>query len=384
MNRSFGRLVVALLLILFAVDFSLRFLPPERFTFRAWDAMILGRGRLGIFSPNRTYFNPRASGDLAHLGNFPDLRQFRAESFTTDGCGNRNKPDIFEGRPADLMLLGTSFAVGSGVDDEHNLSSQIQQLSGLKVYNGAGPSVDQSGWVLALARKLKMDQTGHGTIILEYLERLSVRKSLIPDQSDWLGDSLCNPKPLWATRSGWSTIFKNFLTLSPLEIYSRNLLQRLQNDVILPNPYKVGVVRETLLDGTPILFLPAEVESAYEFRDEDGPIKYWAQLSDKLKEAHLKFVVLLVPNKYTIYYSLLHEPARGEPQNRHYLSDLESRLRQEGIPVVNLTDVYMQAATSEFKRGRYLYWLDDTHWSATGIEIAAKAILKETNGSNPH
>jgi hypothetical protein len=379
MKFSFGRLVVALLVILFAVDFFMRFLPAERFTFRAWEAMSLYHGRPGIFAPNRRYFNPRSSGDLAHIGNYPELRQFRPESFTTDGCGNRNASDVFGGEPPKFMLLGDSFIVGSGVDDEHTLSGQLQQLGSLKAYNAGGADVDQSGWILALAKKLKMDQTGQGTVILDYLERSPVRKRLVPDKYDWLAeaDTLCNPKPLWQTRGGWLTIFRNIATVSPLEVYSRNLLQMLQNDVILPNAYKTGVVRETLSNGSPILFYPEEVDSEYATRDVEGPIQYWKQLSDKLAEAHLKFVLLMVPNKYTIYYPMLRDPARGQPQGSRYLKALESRLGQEGIPVINLTDEYMQSAAREFPQGRYIYWLDDTHWNAEGIEIAAKAILKE-------
>ena len=127
MRVSFGKLVVALLVVLFTVDVFMRFLPAERFTFRAWEAMTLHRGKPGNFAPNRTYFNPRSSGDLAHIGNFPKLRQFRPERFTTDGCGNRNSSDVFEGGPAEFMLLGDSFMVGSGVDDDHTLSSQLRR-----------------------------------------------------------------------------------------------------------------------------------------------------------------------------------------------------------------------------------------------------------------
>jgi hypothetical protein len=163
--------------------------------------------------------------------------------------------------------------------------------------------------------------------------------------------------------------------VSPLEIYSRNLLQMLQNDVILPNPYKEAVVRETLNNGAPILFYPGEVTSAYVARDVEGPIRYWRQLADELSKADLKFVLLLVPNKYTIYYPMLRTPSRGQPQGARYLKSLEGRLRQEGIPVINLTEEFMRDAASEYQQGRYIYWLDDTHWNAEGIEIAARAII---------
>jgi hypothetical protein len=378
MTFSLGKLVSALVVTLFAVDVGMRFLPAEYYTFRAWEAMSLYHGRPGVFAPNRTYFNPHSSGDLAHIGNYPDLRQFRPERFTTDGCGNRNRPDIFDGRPADIMLLGSSFTVGSGVDDSYTLSARLERLAGLKVYNAGGADVDQSGWIRVLAKKLRMNQTGQGTVILEYLERFSVPERVVPDAYDWLveADTLCKPGPLWKTRGGWMTMLTNLASVSPLEIYSRNLLQMLQNDVVLPNPYKEAVVRETLSDGTPILFYPGEVTSAYITRDVEGPIRYWKQLSDELAKADLKLVLLLVPNKYTIYYPMLRAPARGQPQGSRYLNNLEGRLRQEGIPVINLTDEYMRDAPSEFKQGRYIYWLDDTHWNAEGIRIAASAIVR--------
>jgi hypothetical protein len=378
MTFSLGKLVSALLVTLFAVDVCMRFLPADYYTFRAWEAMSLYHGRPGAFAPNRTYFNPHSSGDLAHIGNYPGLRQFRPERFTTDGCGNRNRPDIFDGRPADIMLLGSSFTVGSGVDDSYTLSAQLERLAGLKAYNAGGADVDQSGWIGVLAKKLRMNQTRQGTIILEYLERFSVPERVVPDAYDWLAeaDTLCRPRPLWKTRGGWRTMLTNLAAVSPLEIYSRNLLQMLQNDVVLPNPYKEAVVRETLSDGTPILFYPGEVTRAYATRDVEGPSKYWKQLSDELAKADLKLVLLLVPNKYTVYYPMLRAPARGQPEGSRYLNSLEGRLRQEGVPVINLTDEYMREAASEYQQGRYIYWLDDTHWNAEGIRIAASAIAR--------
>jgi SGNH hydrolase-like domain, acetyltransferase AlgX len=378
MTFSLGKLVSALLVILCAVDVFTRFLPAGYYTFRAWEPMTLYHGRPGAFAPNRTYFNPRSSGDLAHFANYPNLRQFRPERFSTDGCGNRNTPDIFEGGPADIILLGSSFTVGSGVDDDDTLSAQVQRLGGLKVYNAGGADLDQTGWIRALAKRLKMNQTRKGTVILEYLERSPVLPRAVPDAYDWLAetDTLCKPRPLWRTRAGWLTMLTNFAAVSPLEIYSRSLLQRLQNDVVLPNPYKEGVVRETLSNGTPILFYQVEVNIAYAARDVDGPIRNWKQLSDELAKSGLNFVLLLVPDKYTIYYPMLRAPARGKPQGSQYLSALEGRLRQEGIPVINLTAEFTRDAVSEFRQGRYIYWLDDTHWNAEGIKIAASAIVR--------
>ena len=379
MKVVFGKSVVCLLALLFAADVALRFIPADRFTFRAWEAVSLYHGKPGFFEPNQKYFNARSSGDLAHIGNYPKLRQFRPESFTTDGCGNRNAPDIFEGEPASYLLLGDSFIAGSGVDDDHTLAAQLHQQSGMKVYNAGGADVDQAGWVLALAKKLRMGENRQGTVVLEYLERSPTRPRVVPDYEDWIAEAatLCHPKPLWQTRGGWLTLAEMFWSVSPLEVYSRNLLQRVQNDVLLPNSYKSGVVRETLSNGTPILFFPEEVDQAYAKRDEETPIVYWAQFAERMRAANLKLVVLFVPNKYTVYYPLLREPLHALPplENRQYLDHLEGRLAEKGIPAVNLKNEFTAAAEREYREGRYIYWLDDTHWNAEGIGIAAKAIL---------
>ena len=146
--------------------------------------------------------------------------------------------------------------------------------------------------------------------------------------------------------------------------------------MILPNSYKAGVVRETLSNGTPILFFPEEVDRAYSPRDEERPIRFWKQFAERIEAAHLRPLILFIPNKYTIYYPLLRDPARGQPQGQRYLRNLEERLKQIGIPVINLTDQYMRAAAHAYQQGRYIYWLDDTHWNSEGIEIAATEILK--------
>jgi hypothetical protein len=31
---------------------------------------------------------------------------------------------------------------------------------------------------------------------------------------------------------------------------------------------------------------------------------------------------------------------------------------------------------ARFQQGRYIYWLDDTHWNAEEIQIAANAIVR--------
>ena len=48
-----------------------------------WEALRVG-GRPGPFRPNHRYENPRAYGDLANIGNVPELREYHRELVVTD------------------------------------------------------------------------------------------------------------------------------------------------------------------------------------------------------------------------------------------------------------------------------------------------------------
>src|SRR5882672_2295016 len=85
-------LISALLAATLTADLALRRTPIEHISFRAWEAALYGATSLGVFRPNFHYTNPRVYGDLANLGNLPEYREYRAETFTTDEFGFRNLP----------------------------------------------------------------------------------------------------------------------------------------------------------------------------------------------------------------------------------------------------------------------------------------------------
>src|SRR5438132_5126668 len=151
-----GRVIPALLVAVLLVDIALRFVSIDPLTFRAWEAMERYRPPGAAFEPNRRYYNSRSYGDLAAVGNLRELRQYRTEVFTTDALGFRNAAHVLDAEVG-AILVGDSFAVGSGVRDEETLSSSLSRLWGCVVYNvgseipGVGP--DQ---IPAIARRLSM------------------------------------------------------------------------------------------------------------------------------------------------------------------------------------------------------------------------------------
>jgi hypothetical protein len=58
------------------------------------------------------------------------------------------------------------------------------------------------------------------------------------------------------------------------------------------------------------------------------------------------------------------------------LDDLERRLQAEGLRVVNLAGPFRRLAAQELPKGRFVYPLDDSHWSPLGVRLAAEEIAR--------
>ena len=117
-----GRLIPAILFVAFFADVVMRFGSIDWLTFRAWESLLNHSGRGGPFKPNSRYRNDQAFGDLSAMGNLIELRHYRSTTFTTDADGYRNSPESGRTSPS-VILFGTSFTVGLGVNDEETLAN---------------------------------------------------------------------------------------------------------------------------------------------------------------------------------------------------------------------------------------------------------------------
>jgi hypothetical protein len=364
-----GRIGPAVVLICLLLDVSLRFLPPRLITFRAWEAVSLFATGKGPFARNTVYRNMRSSGDLASLANLPHLRQYHEEVFTTDAAGYRNRGETakpFTG----ILLVGDSFAAGSGVSDSQTVSEQLNDISGRRVYNGAAtPSL----W--ELVQYLQMTR---GLVVWQQSERSPLPLSIGPEpvsEHGWKGKLVRRAFGDKRTET-LLEIYRHVLVLesySPLEILLGRAVKRLQNDKVFPNPYRSEAVAAKLRNGREILFLPTEVTN-YEIDRPTDP-EVFVQLKIQLQKKGIELLVLLVPDKYVVYHDLL-LPALPRTERRQFLDIVEQRLAAANVPVLNLTPDFRKQAEELLARGEYLYWLDDTHWNAEGIREAAREIAK--------
>lgn len=370
-----GHTIPVILVVAFVLDVAARFFPLDWLSFRGWEALVRYHAPCGPFRANASYANSLSYGDLASMGNMPEYRQYRQEIFSTDGFGfRRNSHLLAYPSKYEVILVGDSMAVGTGVNDEATLAAQLEPYLESRVYNGAGPVTDPKfDHILSLARRLNIT---NGTVLYEYVERDN-----LPRPEEIFGDTFSKEKHSacqnLATRlSVW---YEGFIETSPLKIIAQQIFRKLQNDSILPNIFKSNVVSKTLRKGEPILFYPPDVANfitnARTGRSVD--VSGLRGLAVELEKHDLRLVVVLVPDKYTVYQPLLKEDDMEKHAQELYLNVVEGALKEAGIPVINLVNVFRQKAQEYYQKDLYIYWRDDTHWNAKGIELAAEEILKQ-------
>jgi SGNH hydrolase-like domain, acetyltransferase AlgX len=364
---STGRLIPAVLTIAALADATTRGLPIDAFTFRAWEALTYYRRVDTVFEPNRQ-FDKRAYGDLANLGNLARLRVYRRETFTTDAYGFRNPHGLAESGRVKALLIGDSFAAGAGVADQYSLAAQLTDRS-VPTF-AVAPMLLTATATQNLAHRLGMSE---GWILFEqasglrYLYVETLFSSTIPS-------------------SHKATTFRDRFTRNlntgvwPLRMGANSWLKVWQDDRWFANPYKNNVTVRRLINGDTMIFLPGEhtIEpdlSAVALNAIEATVGTYRKFSAGLGETGLRLVVILVPDRFSAYAHLLAEdPWLGAMPP--YLRELERRLRDAGIAVVNLYPALAARATQEAAEWRYVYWRDDSHWNERGIATAADVVAE--------
>jgi hypothetical protein len=325
---------------------------------------------MGPFEPNIRIHIPSSYGDLSAMGNLPQMREYRSVTFTTDAMGFHN-PITFPEKP-DSIIIGDSFALASEVREERSLATQLSVLHGRPIFNAAESEPLRLAPLRAVAQNLGMPS---GFVIYEFLERHLLEPPPLKTASGVAGLRAIPPKALGATR--WEEVrlpIWRLIEVDPLEALAQKIDKVVRNGVLLPNLYSRNVLTRRLLNGDTLLFTTLDVASV---NVSDAQLvkwtDYWSWLSTELRKDKLILVVLLVPDKYTVYQPLFLTPEK-ELDGDKYLHQLEQRLNENGVPVVNLIDQYRLQSAADQNKHVYLYWRDDTHWNERGMKIAAEAV----------
>jgi SGNH hydrolase-like domain, acetyltransferase AlgX len=373
-SGSIGRALPRLMLFLFLIDLFLRFVPLDPLAFRAWEAMLRKYPTaVGPFIPNKHYHRENSYGGVASIGNLPAFRHYHAADFTTDSSGFHNPPALSQPNPLGIVV-GDSFAVGSELPEADSLSAQLTQRYGAYFYNAGAPQPLHLRSLEAVAKRIELHR---GVVVFEFLESRALQDppAATPDGARGAGQRILFSAlgTDWTDRLGTPL---NQLHTSPLQPFSVKLEKKIQNDTLLPNSFASFVIQEKLRNGEPIVFLPAELKSPSDPRSAAAKwAAYVSWYASELHKDHLELVVLLVPNRTTIYAPLLAQP-RDITAARLTLDDLAASLQRSGVPTLSLERPYRAAATSLLEQSRYLYLLDDTHWNGNGTALAAEELHK--------
>lgn len=93
-----------------------------------------------------------------------------------------------------------------------------------------------------------------------------------------------------------------------------------------------------------------------------------AYLAEELKKKmNMEMIFLPVPNKYTIYHTVVN----NDPYNE-FLPKLYACLKKRNVPFVELYDDFLNAED-------IIYYGTDTHWNKKGVDIALQELVEELN-----
>jgi hypothetical protein len=115
---------------------------------------------------------------------------------------------------------------------------------------------------------------------------------------------------------------------------------------------------------------PGRYYYKYSREEIDRYCDHIALLAADLKEKkNLEMIFVPVPNKYTLYHTVVND----DPYNE-FLPLLQKGLEERNVTYINLYDRYKNS-------DEVLYYGTDTHWNSKGIDIALEELLNlmETN-----
>lgn len=374
-----GRLAPLVLALWLALDLALRWLPYAWFDPHPIDLATARPGPHSYFTPNYERVFGEWEGDAAREANLPPTERRTAYSITIDSLGFRRNPFASAGEPPDVLFLhGRSFLVGAALSDAETLPAAFTRASGLDAYNGAGAnSLKDVDWLLErlpgrprLAVLVLLEDDRLKTPVLE--EPLSAQEEMHPAL-----------EPLTDVPFEWFKDARRSLlhwgAISPLKTLASRFIKSVSDDRILPNEGRLGGRQLRLPDGRSMLFRRYEVRPAQVGRTDDDAermVDYVEWWRDQLALRGMDSWVLLMPSRYTVYGPWLEsgEAREGILRMEEFVNRLSRQIRARGIPTVNALPIYRSSVEEQLETGELLFYREDNHWNARGVEIIAETL----------
>lgn len=336
-------------------------------------------------------FPPTRGGDLSRLLGVPEaIAQFGVDrpdsgGVQTDEFGFPNIPPTTN-RSYDIALVGDSFLL-QGRSSSNLLGARLERLLGTSVYTiahaGRGSSFAFSGfldhpnfrrapprvmvWCIA-----ERDATGFffDSVAVQAMKRVAQPSYVLhadaPRRHDWDWQQFA-PSRLRSALPNTSILAqgaRRVWTWLRFQVF-----RRLNENIVISTQPVAGHWMLFYSENLKSLCWPPEIRDVPRIKRAAFYVN-----RDYFQARGIQWVVVLIPEKEQVYRDWV-PPSRwtgGQPLPPSSLHVIEESLRSVGVTVVNLLPVFQRAVGE----GELLYWPDDTHWNARGMERAAAEIAK--------
>ncbi len=364
MKRFILRLLLFLIPFIALTVMELFVLPIDFFTFRAWEALTvstLDNWLPGYFYPRKTIVRTE-EGDSGHHTSFAVER--KNVVWQTDKFGYRNTKEMAKPQ---AVIIGDSNTAGSGLTQKDMISEALARHLGAPAYSYAPASLN------TYLRERRFREHPPCAVVVAVIERnITVLRPVKEElafpsalEKKYL-DLRCAMKESPALQAVVVPIDR-FLKANMLHSSRASLRRRVA--ALAPRedsaPAKGGpvyeqgfVVREKAFEPVPREQMNAAVAVALSYHN-------------LLKRLGITFVFVPIPNKENIYYDLF--PGAKKPV---FIRELTAELRRAGVEVIDLQTAYDETYRA---KGQVVYQPDDSHWSALGVDIAARLLAETIN-----
>lgn len=310
------------------------------------------------FRPNMHLRTSFFVGDEADEGNVTPTERLPERTFTTDKLGFRATPPLFPGKPAELVVFrGFSFTFGAGLSDDQTLPSVLERELQVNAYN-AGRFHDDPETPEDFDRMIARIGAQPRTVVYVHLE---------PNGHTGVE----RPRPLLRALRFAKELPMNWIRSSPAIRYSALGKKLMENNLLLHNRYRDHLLAYPLPGGRPLLVLDRELTHDAEEYDETTVAEradYVAWWGQRMAERGSRMVVLLVPDKISVYGPELGVKLPSEP----FLERMERHLQRRGLTVVNGLTALRATARQDLASGDLAFLREDQHWSVSGVERLGK------------
>lgn len=281
-------------------------------------------------------------GDLQNLTR-RDIAQAHDVVFRTDALGWRND----EVGDHDLLLVGDSFVAGLADTQDDLVQAALRRDHGIQAYN-LGYTGDPVDFAIRVASF--RNETGSNKLLVLFL----FEGNDFPDELD---------QPEARKPSAFVLFWKRYYRL-----FNHTDMYRFTNSLI-----KGVSRRESVEQSSQVLFedLGDEVMAFYRpydvitretrYAPDDSVTNVISVLAEQ------STLVVFVPTKTRVYEVVL-RPEETLPHVRW--GWLEGLCVERGWSCVDLTSALVEEAVD----GTLVWWLDDTHWNAAGMAVAAGVV----------